>query len=64
MRIYWWNGGLHMKPETKDDNEHLKGLMRLFETAQVGLEKPTGTGVRESRRRQESEVVEPGLEII
>lgn len=61
MRIYWWNGGLHMEPETKGDNEHLKGLLRIFETAKVGIEEPTGTGISESRQGQESRDLETGL---
>jgi hypothetical protein len=30
MRIWWWQAGLHLKPETKEENEALKSLAACF----------------------------------
>ena len=55
MRIYWWNGGLHIKPETTEDHQRVNALMSQFVTAQVGREDSTDTGIAESQQRQKSE---------
>lgn len=45
MRIYWWNGGLHIRPETKEDNERVKALMEIFKTAKIGPEENLGSSL-------------------
>ena len=40
MCIFWWQGGLHMEPETKEDNEHLKGLIQIFAAAHIDMGEP------------------------
>ena len=40
MRIYWWQNGLHIEPESKEDYPRLQALMKIFETAKVGHVEP------------------------
>jgi len=30
MRVYWWQAGLHLRPESDEEGEALKSLEKLF----------------------------------
>ena len=36
MRIYWWQAGLHMQPESKEDHEALVSYYHMLERVKLG----------------------------
>ena len=40
MKIYWWNGGLHVEPETTADRE---ALMAIWQAKRKDPEPATGS---------------------
>ncbi len=46
MRVYWWQGGLHIESENDEESECLKAVMALLESGTVKVghppRKPTG----------------------
>jgi len=53
MRIYWWQGGLHLHPESEEDREALNNLCEAFPALAAGrLERLMGRDIVESRDEQ------------
>lgn len=54
MRVFWWQGGLHVQPESREEGAL---LTRLVESVQWGMP-PAWT--RHSHPDPDSDVLEPG----
>ena len=44
MRVCWYNGGLYMRPESKDDTESLHAFTKLLDTPLSVGDGLAGTG--------------------
>ncbi len=37
MEIYWWQGGIHINPKTKEDMDTLSTFMNILERADLNF---------------------------
>lgn len=57
MKIYWWNGGLHIEPESSTDRD---ALMAIWQAKRKDPERAAGSS---GEGRTESEHVPNGISI-
>ena len=36
MKAYWWQAGIHLEPESKEEREYLAGLLAVLDCVRVG----------------------------
>ncbi len=53
MKVYWWQGGFHLKPESKAEGKALALLMSNLQFTNLGHEVPSGPVGAIERNNQE-----------
>ena len=65
MRIYWWNNGLHVEPQTDAERDALATLTKSLDLADIGHDVPTGpTSAVDLNHKQAVVNVDVPLEMI